>query len=399
MPEPIKRTALYRPRGTEIDATAPPEDGAPRKLSPRSLAAWNLFQERVAQFGGEVVEPEWRGATVRHRVRCPAGHESTVIPHLLLRRRRLCFECPLPSSIEAWRKFQAEVARRGGEVLDVTWRGNRQAYAVRCNAGHVNQIWPIGLHQGHGICLACAGQSPRVAWEGFQSLIEQLGGVVVEEAWKGKDEPHACLCPQGHECSPRPGHIRRGIGMCLTCAGRNPDVAMAAFRARVKDLGGEVLEPSWLGNVTPHRVRCSKGHESMPAPSYVQQGGGICRACAGKTWDVFYVVADEIYDTVKFGITSGDPRPRLKAHARDGFDCVIRLIEGLPGDLAPRLERAILAALREARESPVRGAEYFPTRTLGLILDLVDGWTSTATPAKYLPTGPPIKTGDRPPAS
>lgn len=180
--------------------------------------------------------------------------------------------------------------------------------------------------------------------------------------------------------------------MCGTCAGRDPDVAMAAFRARVAELGGEVLEPTWLGNGTPHRIRCARGHECTPSPSSVQQGNGICRMCAGKTWDVFYVVVNEACDTVKFGITSGNPHPRLKAHARDGFDCVIRVIEGTQGDLAPRLERTVLAALREAREAPVRGNEYFPTRTLGLILDLVDGWTSTPALAAPL-AAPPSRAG------
>lgn len=216
-----------------------------------------------------------------------------------------------------------------------------------------------------------------MAWENFRSSIQQLGGVVVEEAWKGRDEPHACLCPEGHECRPRPGHLRKGIGMCLTCAGRDPRAAEMAFRERVKELGGEVLEPKWLGSVKPHKIRCSKGHEGSPMPGNVQRGDGICRTCAGKSWDVFYVVADEIDDTVKFGITSGDPRPRLGNHARDGFDTVIRLIKGLPSDLAPRLERAVRAALRDAKEEPVRGREYFPARTLGLILDVVDGWTAT----------------------
>lgn len=356
-----------------------------QKLAPRSQAAWGVFREGVSQLGGEVVEPKWRGATVRHQVKCSAGHACYVIPHLLRHRRRLCLECPLPASVEAWEKFRARVGELGGEVLDATWRGNRQTYAVKCPAGHLNRIWPIGLHQGRGICLSCAGLSPEVAWAGFRSFVEQLGGVVVEEAWKGKDEPHACLCPEGHECRPRPGHLRKGIGMCPTCSRRDPRAAEAAFHARVKELGGEVLEPTWLGAGKPHRIRCSEGHECTPAPTSVQQGGGICRMCAGRAWDVFYVVVDEINDTVKFGITSGNPRERLRSHARDGFDCVIRLAEGLPGNLARQLERAVIAALREARESPVRGTEYFPTRTLGLILDLVDGWTSTATPARCSP--------------
>lgn len=348
-----------------------------QKLTPKAQAAWDKFRARVAQMGGEVVEPTWRGATVKHQVTCPEGHAGHAIPHLVPRRLRLCQECPLPVSITAWDRFQKRVGEMGGEVLDAEWRGNRQKYSVKCSEGHVNQIWPIGLFEGRDICTWCTGMSPELAWEKFKSSVEQLGGVVLAEAWKGKDAPHACLCSKGHQCAPRPGYLRKGGGLCRTCAGSDPRAAEAAFRARVKELGGEVLEPTWLGNGNPHRVRCSKGHECTPAPSSVQQGNGICRVCTGKEWDVFYVVVDEISDIVKFGITSGDPRARLGIHARNGFDSVVRLLEGLPGDMAPRLERAVLAALRDAREAPVRGREYFPARVLGLVLDLVDGWTAS----------------------
>lgn len=60
-----------------------------KKLSPKSQAAWDTFRKRVAQLGGEVVEPAWRGATVRHQVTCPTGHTSHAIPHLLPRRSLL----------------------------------------------------------------------------------------------------------------------------------------------------------------------------------------------------------------------------------------------------------------------------------------------------------------------
>ena len=218
----------------------------------------------------------------------------------------------------------------------------------------------------------------------FRARVEELGGEVLYEAWGGARKGHRIRCAEGHESTPHPTHVQNGGGICRACAGRDPSAAEAAFRARVKELGGEVLEPAWLGSAKPHRVRCPEGHEGAPLPSGVQGGGGICRVCAGKAWDVFYVVADEINDTVKFGITSGNPRRRLGAHARDGFDSVIRLVEGLPGDLAPRLERAVLAALRDAREEPVRGREYFPARVLGLVLDVVDGWTAASSDANLL---------------
>lgn len=344
-------------------------------------AALEQLRTRLAELGATLIEPEWRGAIVRHEAVCSAGHTCYPIPHML-RKNRVCTKCPSPASIAAGEKFRKRVEELGGEVLDKGWQGSRQKYSVRCLAGHVTRIWPIGLHQGRGICRVCSGFDPEGKWARFKAHVEQVGGIVLEEAWKGKDEPHACLCPKGHQCAPRPGQVSRGIGLCRTCAGNDPLVAEAAFRARVKELGGEVLEPAWLGNDKPHRVRCRDGHESTPAPQSVQQGNGICRVCAGKVWDVFYVVADDINDVVKFGITSGDPRPRLGVHARDGFDSVVRLVEDLPGDLAPRLERAVLAALQDAREAPVRGREYFPARALGLILDLVDGWTTSSAPVE-----------------
>lgn len=102
----------------------------------------------------------------------------------------------------------------------------------------------------------------------------------------------------------------------------------------------------------------------------MQQGRGICRICAGKSWDAFYIVANDEDSTIKFGITSGNPKPRLADHARDGYTEVLLLTTDLPGDTAPALERRIIAALAEAGMKPVRGREYFPASALGLVMDL-----------------------------
>ncbi|MFJ4738192.1 hypothetical protein [Streptomyces sp. NPDC088775] len=95
---------------------------------------------------------------------------------------------------------------------------------------------------------------------------------------------------------------------------------------------------------------------------------------------MFYVVVDDVRGRIKFGITSGDPRPRLRDHARDGFEIVVRLLTGLPETVAPDLERKLIRMLTLAGVEPVRGREYFdrcPAETL--ILDIVDHYpTSTA---------------------
>jgi hypothetical protein len=132
-----------------------------------------------------------------------------------------------------------------------------------------------------------------------------------------------------------------------------------------------VIDTEWRGANCTYRIRCSEGHESSVYPANVQRQG-ICRFCASKTWDIFYVVQDNAADVVKFGITSHDASVRLEVHARDGLDDVVRLHTDLPGETAPELERIVLAALRDAREMPVRGKEYFSARALPVVLDLVD---------------------------
>ena len=349
-------------------------EAVPRRRD--SLACWVKFQARIEELGGRVLESEWLGTANPHRVRCALGHESTPRPRNVLSGAGLCRTCAGNDPRVAEAAFRARIAELGGTILEPKWLGVGRPHRVLCAAGHSGTPRPSDVKQGDGICKTCAGTDSRAAEAAFRARVEELGGTVLEPVWLGSIKPHRIRCAAGHETKRPPNSIQQGQGLCRTCAGNDPKVSEAAFRARVQALGGEVLEPVWLGALKPHRIRCSSGHETTPRPTALQQGSGLCRLCVGKTWDVFYVVADEINDTVKFGITSGDPRPRLGIHARDGFDSVVRLIKGLPSDLAPRLERAVLAALRDAREAPVRGREYFPARVLGLVLDVVDGWTS-----------------------
>lgn len=93
-------------------------------------------------------------------------------------------------------------------------------------------------------------------------------------------------------------------------------------------------------------------------------------------WDVFYVVTSQV--AVKFGITSGDPRPRLSHHRQHGYTTVARLAVGLPGTVAPEAERTVKSALALAGEKPIQGTEYFDASCLPLILDVADAWLADA---------------------
>jgi len=277
-------------------------------------------------------------------------------------------------SLAAEAAFRARLAELGATLLEPEWLGTLKPHRVRCATGHECTPRPNHVIEGIGICRSCARNDPAFAEAAFRARLAELGVTLLEPEWLGANVPHRILCAAGHECAPRPHGIARGKSPCRTCASRDSKAAEAAFRARLAELGATLLEPEWLGVNHPHRVLCAAGHECGPHPASVAAGRGICRICAGKAWDVFYVVADQARQRIKFGITSGDPRDRLGRHALHGYAEVVRLAAGLPGSVAPDMERAVLATLRLAEAEPIRGREYYDGAALAVVLDVVDNW-------------------------
>lgn len=212
------------------------------------------------------------------------------------------------------------------------------------------------------------------AWDRFRAAVAAQGGTVLEGAWKGAHTAHSVRCANGHDCTPKPVHVNQGGGICRVCVGQSSEAAWDAFQATVGYLGGTVLEGAWKGAQTPHRVRCANGHEATVRPDNVRTGQGLCTRCVGKIWDAFYVVHDAATATVKFGITSGDPKARLYDHRRNGFTTELRVFTGLAEGEAKRLEDELKLQMRCAGVRPVRGTEYFPDAVLMTLLPFVDGW-------------------------
>ncbi|MFJ9123463.1 hypothetical protein ACIRJS_05220 [Streptomyces sp. NPDC102340] len=326
----------------------------------------------MEELGGEVLEANWLGSQARHRIRCPKGHETTASPNAVQRGQGMCRPCSGSDPATAWAAFQTRVHELGGSVVEPKWLGKDERHRVICGKSHPCAPRPGYVRDGGGICSVCSGNDPATAWAAFRARVHELGGTVIELKWLGKAAPHRVICAQGHPFTPTPNNMRSGTGRCLRCVGVDPAASWEWFKARVEELGGTVDEPQWLGDGSRHRLTCREGHKGTTIPSGVKQGQGICRRCAGKIWDVFYVVQDPDAGQVKFGITSGDPRPRLRYHSADGFRIPVRVIRDLPDDFAPDLETLIRFNLADQGVKPVRGREYFPISATPLVLSVVE---------------------------
>lgn len=270
-------------------------------------------------------------------------------------------------------EFYARVAAQGGTVTG-QYLNARTPVAVTCSAGHECTPRPGDLQQGQGICRYCKGPSTERAIADFMRAVDEQRGTVVEPRWLGNSTPHRVICAAGHECAPTPGNVKQGQGLCGYCTGASVERAVEDFMRVVAERGATVVEPRWLGALRPHRVVCAAGHESNPRPNDVQQGQGLCRVCAGKDWDAFYVVGNAALGRVKFGVTTGDPRHRLQDHCRDGYTFGMRLVTEMPD--AYKLEQHIVRTLRDADIPPVQGREYYGMDALPVVLDVADNWNS-----------------------
>lgn len=335
-----------------------------------TTAARAAFVARVAELGGQLLDMTWRGVNERYRVRCPQGHVTRPLPTLVREGGGICRVCSGRDSEAAWESFRNLMKELHGEVLETRWRGSATPHRVRCAHGHESFPTPGNARRRRSFCSTCAGQDSEAAWQFFRDRVEELDGEVLEQEWLGSAVRHRVRCAEGHETTAHPGNVRQGGGICAICAGTAPGVAWESFRADVEAVGGTVLEEDWKGATARHRIRCSQGHETAPYPTLVQQGGGVCRICSGRAWDVFYIVTNPASGEVKFGISTGSGKPRLRVHTRDGFTTVLHLTIGLPAGAALEHETRVLRELHAAGHRPVRGREYFDASALPLILNL-----------------------------
>ena len=327
------------------------------------------FRIRLAELGATLLEPRWLGADRPHGVQCAAGHACEPRPGNVRNGQGICRKCARNDTAQAESDFLGRLQSVGAVLLE-PYVNNNYPHAVRCRAGHECLARPGNVQQGWGFCATCAGQDAAVTEMAFRARVEQQQGTVLG-CYVNSVTPVRIRCREGHEGASRPGSVLQGRGFCRACAGNSPEFAELKFRARLAELGATLLEP-YSGNKTPVRVRCAEGHDCRPQPGGVIQGQGVCTTCAGKIWDAFYVVTSEA--AVKFGITSGNGRPRLRTHRAAGYRTTVRLLPGLPGDTAPEMERAVMAALRLAGFKPVYGREHFSIDALALVLDIVDNY-------------------------
>jgi hypothetical protein len=189
-----------------------------------------------------------------------------------------------PQTSPAARRFFDAVAALGGTLAQgATYRGKNIPVPLICARGHHCAPLPTNVQQRGVICATCTGAaSAAAAGAAFWDRVAELGAAPAPGAtYTQASTPVPLVCAEGHACSPTPGSVQQGRGICLTCAGTDPAAAQNAFWARVAQAGASPAPGAvYRGAHTPVPLICAVGHHCSPRPNSVQQGAGLCRACA-----------------------------------------------------------------------------------------------------------------------
>jgi hypothetical protein len=304
-----------------------------------------------------------------HELICPEGHRCHPRPSHVREGRWPCRTCTGNDPRQGEAAFKGRLAELDATPAWDKWRGRKEKHKVICRNGHECWPRPDRVNVGGGICRPCVYVDRMERSEAeFREALAKIGATPAWDGWRGANAVHDVICRAGHKCRVSATKVvKMGRGICITCAMKDTAAAEASYRERLADLGATPAWTEWRGTQTPHKVICPAGHECEPTPTSVQRGKGACRFCAGKAWDVFYVVANDERRTVKFGITSGDPRARLADHRRHGYRRVVLLAETV---LAHAVEAETISALRQAGRRAVHGREYFPGDALDAIVQI-----------------------------
>ena len=319
----------------------PPSVGAVPDVSLKGLSreeaktqAEAKFRARLAELGAVLLEP-YKGSDKLHHVRCAEGHDCFTRPYTIGKGEGPCGTCSkiafdnrkkaAQERTEA--EFRALLEELGVTLLE-PYKGSHEPHRARCAAGHECFPRPGNLRLTGGPCkrcgvLATARRKNERTEAAFRARLEELGGVLLEP-FHGGNQPHLVLCPAGHVCSPRPnGILCQGNGLCRVCAKCDPATSEAAFLAFLAAAGATSLEPAWTGARRPHRLRCAEGHVVDPQPGSILSGTGICRVCSKRDPETTEAAFRTALDAMGAVLLEPYKRAARPHHVRcaSGHDC------------------------------------------------------------------------------
>lgn len=304
---------------------------------------------RIAALGAQLApNAVYRGADVPIHLICANGHDCHPRPAVMQQGKQgICLTCAGNDMRVARAAFMARIAELGATLAPgVTYINGREPISLICVNGHACAPRPSGVLSGRGICRTCVNQDPATAEAAFWINVAKIGATpVLGSGYVNSTTSVSLTCAQGHSCSPRPGSLQAGQGICHICWRADPSgwprfvAAKAAFLGRVIESGARLAPgAAYRGKGVPVQLICARGHRCNPRPNSLQQGQGICHQCA-VMFNRVYLLQHPV-GALKVGVASGEGR--VTGHGRRGYRLVAEW-QNLDHMQAATIERECIA--------------------------------------------------------
>jgi hypothetical protein len=239
--------------------------------------AEKTFRERIESFGGIVI-----GKYVNDKTdiecECAEGHKCILYPALLRNRVSMCNECLHVARIsEGKESFIEKVTLANGKVIG-EYKSRRDRVECICENGHTCNVYPETFVYGARLCLKCVGVSFENRKFVFDEGIKKLGGTLLGE-YENSHTLVLCKCKNGHEGLAHPQRIQQGGGFCTICPGKSSEAAAQKFQTRIEMQGGKQIG-EYSNAYTKVECECKFGHICEPMPIHVLSGlSPMCKIC------------------------------------------------------------------------------------------------------------------------
>lgn len=217
------------------------------------------------------------------RVICHSGHEAFVRYPSLLKRRPVndvIFGCQICRRENHLKPYLESLEKAGLKLKSsLNLESPLQSLAtLECSRGHQFSVKLGDLKNSRSGCPDCL-RTPKKTQEEIESLFLNTGYKLLD-SYKGINEKHRVVCPNGHEYTVTIHKFRSGK-RCSKCVG-NYKKSFEEIQTKFVEEGYELLEKNLpINNVTktPLLFRCPNGHEHRIRWNSFQ-GGQRCGVCS-----------------------------------------------------------------------------------------------------------------------
>ena len=186
--------------------------------------SWKSFKHRIEmKLLGKVIG-EYKDTRTHVYCLCQMGHQCYTRPGDIYSYYHIpCDECKKIEN-DKYRILFIKILNHKTKKIIGQYKNLSTCVKCICVCGRICNPSPFDvIKRKRGICIKCSGHDSETSKLKFVNRIKEFGGVVCGVYVKN-NIPVFCICPNGHNCYPRPGDINnKNTGMCNTCTGKTKD--------------------------------------------------------------------------------------------------------------------------------------------------------------------------------